>query len=88
MSKYCPYPDPAQVDYLNERSIVLHMRALLDLHDLLLHGLDEEMRVFRLKLLDVGWGKDRLNELFQQAAAKTRYEFLIPSADFGEQFEY
>ena len=78
-----PFPKPAQVDYLDERSIMLHMRALLDLHDLLLLGYDEEMRRFRAKLLEVGWSNKRTTEILQKAAEKTRYEYLIPHPIYG-----
>lgn len=71
------FPLPAQVDYLNEREIILHMRALLDLHDLLLLGYDKEMQKFRIKLFEVGWSKEKITELLHKAAKHTRYEFLI-----------
>lgn len=77
--------EPAQVNLLDEREVVLHMRALLDLHDLLLNGFDTEMSNFRKKLISVGWGKDRLNEVLQKAAQWTRYEYLIDSPDFGKK---
>lgn len=77
--------EPAQVNLLDEREVMLHMRALLDLHDLLLNGFDTEMSNFRKKLISVGWGKDRLNEVLQKAAQWTRYEYLIDSPDFGKK---
>ena len=79
------YPEPAQVNIFEEREIILHMRALLDFHDLLRKGFEEEMSVFRKKLLCVGWGKNKINEMFQKAAEWTRYEFLIDSPDFGKK---
>jgi len=78
MSNYYILPEPAQVDYLNERSVILHFRALLDFHDLLLNGLEGELEKFRLKLLGFGWSRDKLHELLYIAASKTRYENLIP----------
>lgn len=76
---------PCCIDMLDEREVMLHMRALLDLHDLLLNGFDTEMSNFRKKLISVGWGKDRLNEVLQKAAQWTRYEYLIDSPDFGKK---
>lgn len=77
------FPKPAQVDYLDERSIMLHMRALLDLHDLLANGYDYEMNRFRAKLLEMGWGNAALAELLHKAASYTRYENLIPHPTHG-----
>ena len=77
-------PDkPAQLDYLNEREIVLFMRFLLDFHDLLLHGWDKEMANLRKKLHAVGWGENMVIEFLQQACEHTRYEELIPSMKYG-----
>ncbi len=70
--------EPAQLDFLNERAIILHFRALLDLHDLLLNGLDYEMEKFRKKLFEIGWSKDRIYELIHIASLKTRYEQFLP----------
>jgi len=77
-------PDsPAQLDFLNERAVVLYMRFLLDFHDLLLLGWDQEMLNLRKKLHGVGWGDNKINEFLQKACEYTRYEELIPSMKFG-----
>lgn len=88
MNKYFPFSEPAQVDILNEREIILYLRALLDLHDLLLNGLEAEMDNFRRKLLSVGWGSQRITELVYLASLKNRYENLISHPVFGEKFRY
>lgn len=71
------FPTPAQVDILNERSIILHIRALLDFHDLLLNGYETEFLNFTKKLHDVGWGENRINEFVQAASAGSRYNYLV-----------
>jgi len=77
------FPEPAQVDYLDERQVMLHMRSLLDLHDLLLFGYEYEMSKFRAKLLEIGWNNAALAEILHKAASYTRYENLIPHPIHG-----
>lgn len=77
------FPKSAQVDYLDERSVMLHMRALLDLHDLLENGYEFEMSKFRAKLLELGWGHIALAEILHKAASFSRYENLIPHPIHG-----
>lgn len=72
------FPDPAQVDLLDERAIVQHIRDMLNLHDLIEGGIGERLEEFRKRLLDVGWGRDRLHGLEERASHNTRYEKLIP----------
>lgn len=75
--------EPAQLDYLDERAVVLHIRALLNLHDLLLLGWDKEMENLRKKLIDVGWGDNMILEFIQRACEHTRYEDLLPHPVHG-----
>lgn len=72
------FPDPAQVDLLNERAIVQHIRDMLNLHDLIEGGIDERLTQFRKRLEDVGWGRDMIHQLEERASHNTRYEHLIP----------
>ena len=73
----CDFPKPAQVNLQNKREIILHIRALLDLHDLLEKGLDAELLSFRKLLEKEGWGKDRIDEMLHLASMRTRYEGLL-----------
>lgn len=72
------FPDPAQVDFLDEREIVMYMRDLLNLHDLIDGGIEERMEKLKRKLLDMGWGKDKIHDMVMRASHSTRYERLIP----------
>jgi hypothetical protein len=72
------YPEPAQVDYYDEREVVTYMRHLLNLYDMLgQQGFDEEFSKFKSLLLKVGWKSSRIDELFMQASEHTRYENLV-----------
>jgi hypothetical protein len=71
------FPEPAQLDYLNERAVMLHMRHLLNLHDFLFRGFDEEMARLKAKLIKVGWGREMIEIMFRRAAEYTRYEVLL-----------
>ena len=73
---------PAQVDLLNEQAIILHIQALLDLHDLLLNGFEEEFLTFTKTLQGVGWGKNRIQEFVQIASNRSRYNYLISSGSW------
>ncbi len=68
---------PATVDYQDPKQIVDHLRALLDLHDLLERGYDAEVGPFLARLRVVGWGPKQINEFTLQASYNTRYEALI-----------
>ena len=72
------FSDPAQVDLLNERAIVQHIRDMLNLHDLIDGGIEEKLEEFRKRLLSVGWSRDRVHVLEMRASHNTRYERLIP----------
>jgi len=72
------FPDPAQVDLLDERAIVQYMRDLLNLHDLIEGGIEERMEKLKRQLLDLGWGKDKIHDMVMRASHNTRYERLIP----------
>jgi hypothetical protein len=72
------FPDPAQVNLLDERAIVQHIRDMLNFHDLIVGGIEERMREFREKLRDVGWGKEMIYMFEGRASHSTRYEKLIP----------
>lgn len=72
------FPEPAQVDFLNERKIIRHMRDLLNLHDLIEGGIEERMEKLRRKLLDIGWSRDKIHDMEMWASHNTRYEKLIP----------
>ena len=68
---------PATVDYQDPQQIIGHLRALLDLHDLLERGYDAEFVPFLAKLRQVGWGARQISEFTLQASYSTRYEALI-----------
>jgi len=72
------FPDPAQVDLLNEREVVTYMRDLLNLHDLIEGGIEERMEKLKKQLQDLGWGKDKIHDMEERASHNTRYERLIP----------
>lgn len=72
------FPDPAQVNLLNERAIVQYMRDLLNLHDLISGGIEERMAKFKKQLQEVGWGKGMIHSMEMRASHNTRYEKLIP----------
>ena len=79
------FPKPAQIDYLSEYQIIRYFRDLLNLHDLLLQGLEFEIDRFRTQLKNVGWSKDRVFRMYQAAASFSRYEQLIPHPTHGEK---
>jgi hypothetical protein len=72
------YPDPAQVDLLNEREVVQYLRDLLNLHDLIEGGIEERMKKLKSQLQRLGWSKDRIHNMEMRASHNTRYERLIP----------
>jgi len=72
------FPDPAQVDLLDEREIVRYMRDLLNLHDLIEDGIEERMERLKRQLLGMGWSKDKVHDMEMRASHNTRYERLIP----------
>jgi len=72
------FPQPAQVDFDNERQVMWHMRHLLNLFDLLgQKGYQEEMYHFREELLDRHWSREKIDEMLQEASEYTRYESLL-----------
>ena len=72
-------PKYAQVNLLEPREIILHIRALFDLHDLLANGFEVEMIHFKKLLLDAGWSLNKIHQFIEKAAEYTRYEGLIDS---------
>jgi hypothetical protein len=42
-----------------------------------LKGFDFELKLFWEKLIQVGWGRDKIGELYRRAAEYTRYEQLV-----------
>ena len=72
------FPDPAQVDLLNEREVVTYMRDLLNLHDLIEGGIEEKTEKLKRDLFDLGWSKDKIHDMEERASYNTRYEMLIP----------
>lgn len=84
------FPLPAQVDYQDPKQIIEHLRALLDLHDLLEKGYDYELQSFRVHLREVGWGLNQISEFILQSSFHTRYEALVdpPIPSRGSQFEF
>jgi hypothetical protein len=85
-----PFIEPCIVDLDDQQAIILHLRALLDLHDLLLNGYDAELRTFVYALSTHGWGKKQIAEFIQLSSYFTRYEFLIdsPIPEVGDRTEY
>ena len=85
---FCRYP--AQVSLDDERAIVSHLRALLDLHDLLLNGYDAELQAFVSQLSAYGWGSKQIAEFIQRSGQYTRYETMIdhPMPEAGDRGEY
>ena len=80
----------AQVDLDNERAIVMYLRALLDLHDLLLNGYDVELQKFVRSLTAHGWGEMQIAEFILRSSRYTRYERMIdsPMPEVGDRGEY
>jgi len=78
---------PATVDLEDPQEIILYMRALLDLHDLLLNGYDKELQKFVHVLAVYGWGKTQIARFIQQSSYYTRYESLIdpPIPEVGDR---
>ena len=72
------FPDPAQLDLLDERQIVIYMRDLLNLHDLIEGGIEELMEKLKRQLHDLGWSKNKIHDMEMRASHNTRYEGLIP----------
>lgn len=81
---------PATVDLDDKQAIILHLRALLDLHDLLLNGHDAELEKFVKSLSSHGWGNTQIAEFIQQSSYYTRYESLIdsPMPEVGDRGEW
>lgn len=71
--------EPAQVDLLSKREIIQHIRALLDLSELLERGFDAEIADFIELLKAAGWGKDQVSQFISSGACGTRYEQQLPS---------
>lgn len=84
------FPEPAQVNYHDQKQIIEHLRALLDLHDLLAKGYDAELTPFLKKLREVGWGANFISDFMVRASYNTRYEALIdpPIRSRGNQQEF
>ena len=88
--EFCRDNPSAMVDYQDPKQIVDHLRALLDLHDLLERGYDAEVVPFLTKLRQVGWGPKQINEFTLQASYNTRYEALIepPIPNRGDRIAF
>lgn len=86
---YLEFP-PCQVNYEDPQQVVDHLRALLDLHDLLERGYDVELQVFLVKLREKGWGARQINEFMLLASYNTRYEALIdpPIPNRGDRIAF
>lgn len=84
------YSKSVCVDCQEPKQIVDHLRALLDLHDLLEKGYDAELQDFLVKLRVVGWGSVQIAGFIQQSSFHTRWESLIdpPIPSQGNSFEF
>lgn len=73
------HPDkrPATVDLDNPDEIIVFLRALLDLHNLLLRGYDNELEQFIHLLSQHGWGQAQISRYIQLSSYYTRFETLI-----------
>ena len=85
---FCEHP--AQVNLDDDEAIILHLRALLDLHDLLLNGYAAELEAFVKQLAAHGWGKTQIAEFIQKSSYYTRYEMMVesPMPEVGDRGEY
>jgi len=85
-------------DLTDKRSVVQHIRDLLNLAELLERGFEEELQLFIKKLKEVGWGSEMINSMITLAGYGTKYEFmtdnygkpLVPRAipEAGDQKEW
>lgn len=90
LTRFCKDNPPATVDYEDPTQIIKHLRALLDLHNLLERGYDTELQPFLVKLREKGWGGRQISEFMLKASYHTRYEALIdpPIPSLGDRFEF
>lgn len=63
-------------DLTDEKSVIQHFRDLYNLADLLLRGLDEEMRRFRDQLGRIGWGYENIQKMIMYGGYGTRFEYM------------
>lgn len=85
------YSKSVCVDYQDPEQIVDHLRALLDLYDLLgREGYDAEFQAFLVKLRIAEWGSARIAGFIQQSSFHTRWEGLIdpPIPSRGDSLEF
>ena len=67
---------PAEVDLLDDREIIQHIRDLLNLSDLLENGLNTELLIFIRKLKKAGYEDDKVNKFITYAGYNSRFEYL------------
>ena len=66
----------AEIDILNEREVVQHIRDLLNLSDLLERGFDMELLAFIRTMRQAGYGDESIHRFITYAGRGSRFEVL------------
>jgi hypothetical protein len=70
MDKACTF------DLTDQKSVVQHVRDLLNLAPLLERGLDDELGDFIIRLKEVGWGDKQVADILTYAGQGNRFEHM------------